>query len=139
MSQHHTGWPQPYRQMDAEPYWAALQEKRLTFQRCTECREPVWPAHSHCPDCGKRSLKWEESKGRGKVYSFSTIMRGPTPTWQAIVPYTVGFVEMDEGYYLFTQIEGAPEDIRIGDPVEVRFIERGEQTLPVFAPAARAE
>lgn len=129
------GWPQPYSQMDAAPYWAALQEERLTFQRCTECRETVWPANSHCPHCGKRALAWEHSKGRGKVYSFSTIMRGPTPAWQAIVPYTVGFVEMEEGYTLFTQFDCAPDAIRIGDPVTVRYIRRGDQTLPIFGPA----
>lgn len=127
------GWPQPYRLMDAEPYWDNLQKEQLTFQRCTECTEAVWPAHSQCPNCGTASLRWEPSKGKGKVYSFSTVLRGPTPAWQSIVPYTVGFVEMEEGYFLFTQIEAAAEDIAVGKPVEVRFIRRGEQTLPVFA------
>ncbi|WP_199087393.1 OB-fold domain-containing protein [Bosea sp. ASV33] len=129
-------WPQPYSQMDAAPYWAALQEEGLTFQRCTDCRETVWPAKSHCPNCGKRALVWEGSKGKGKVYSFSTIMRGPTPAWQAIVPYTVGFVEMEEGYILFTQFDCAPDAIKIGDAVSVRYIKRGEQTLPIFGPAS---
>lgn len=129
------GWPQPYPLPDAQPYWEALQREELTFQRCTECREPVWPAHSHCPDCGTRTLVWERSKGRGTVYSHSTVMRGPTPAWQAIVPYTVGFVEMEEGYFLFTQFEAAPKDIAVGTAVEVRFIRRGDQTLPVFVPA----
>jgi uncharacterized OB-fold protein len=127
------GWPQPYRLPDAEPYWRALQEHHLQYQRCTSCQLTVWPAHSYCPHCGVKSLVWLESSGRGKVYSFSTVMRGPTPAWQAIVPYTVGFVQMDEGYFLFTQIEGKPEAIAIGQPVRARFVKRGEQVLPVFA------
>lgn len=129
-------WPQPYRLPDAEPYWAALEEERLTYQRCGACSEVVWPAHSCCPHCSARSLAWEQSAGRGTVWSYSTVMRGPTPTWAAIVPYTVGFVELAEGYQLFTQIEAEPDAIEIGMPVEVRFVRRGEQTLPVFAPAA---
>ncbi|MDQ0382479.1 Zn-ribbon domain-containing OB-fold protein [Amycolatopsis thermophila] len=129
-------WPQPYRLLDAEPYWAALDEERLTFQRCDSCGEVVWPAHSYCPHCSFRGLRWEESGGRGTVWSFSTVMRGPTPVWTAIVPYTVGFVELAEGYRLFGQIEADPAVVEIGMPVEVRFVRRGAQTLPVFAPTS---
>jgi uncharacterized OB-fold protein len=128
-----TDWPQPYRQLDAEPYWQALQQEQLVFQRCAECKEAVWPAHSFCPHCSKRALVWEVSRGRGKVYSHSTITRGPSTIWASVVPYTLGFVELDEGYYLFTQIDGIPEEVKIGKAVEVRFIRRGEQMLPVFA------
>lgn len=130
------GWPQPYRQLDAAPYWAALQEKRLTFQRCARCSQAVWPATSHCPHCSAPDLVWEDSKGRGKVYSFSTVMRGPTPAWQAIAPYSVGFVEMDEGYILFTQFDCAPDAIAIADAVSVRYIQRGDQILPIFGPVS---
>ncbi|MGV9423310.1 Zn-ribbon domain-containing OB-fold protein [Streptomyces sp. NPDC003656] len=126
-------WPQPYRLMDAQPYWEALAEERLTFQRCADCAQAVWPAHSSCTHCGSAELSWERSSGHGTIYSYSTIMRGPTPVWSAIAPYTVGFVQLDEGYFLFTQIEGEPDDIEIGKEVSVRFVQRGEQKLPVFA------
>lgn len=126
------GWPQPYRLLDAQPYWEALSDGKLTFQRCTDCAQVVWPAHSFCTHCGSKAMDWAQSGGRGEVYSYSTIMRGPTPVWAAIVPYTVGFIRMDEGYFLFSQIEGDPDAIGIGKRVEVRFVERGEQKLPVF-------
>ncbi|MGE4242011.1 Zn-ribbon domain-containing OB-fold protein [Ramlibacter sp.] len=127
------GWPQPHRIMDAEPYWAALQEDRLTYQRCDTCTQAVWPPHGFCPHCSGRSLTWHTSKGKGKVYSHSTVVRGPTATWQKISPYTVGFVEMDEGYYLFTQFLAKPDDVVIGKRVEVRYEKRGTQTQPLFA------
>jgi len=127
-----TGWPQPYRLPDAEPYWSALQQQQLKYQRCAGCTLPVWPAHSHCPHCGSRSLNWETSSGRGTIYSYSTVARGPTPVWAEITPYTVGFVMLDEGYYLFAQIEGLPDEMRIGKPVQARFERRGEQMLPIF-------
>jgi uncharacterized OB-fold protein len=135
MTDHHSlhTWPQPYRLLDAQPYWEALSAERVTYQRCAGCALPVWPAHSLCPHCGSASLDWEQSGGRGEIYSFSTIMRGPTPVWADIVPYTVGFIAMDEGYFLFAQIDGEPDAIEIGKRVEVRFIQRGEQKLPVFA------
>jgi len=128
------GWPQPYAQLDAQPYWAALNASKLTYQYCTACQNPVWPAHSFCPHCGAapEQLEWRESSGRGAVYSYSTVMRGPTDAWAAIVPYTVGFIEMAEGYYLFSQINGDPDDIRIGQAVRVSYLRRGAQMLPVF-------
>ncbi|MYX42956.1 hypothetical protein GTW59_18080 [Streptomyces sp. SID89] len=125
-------WPQPYRLMAAEPYWQALSEEQLTFQRCADCARAVWPVHTYCTHCGSAGLSWERSGGHGTVYSYSTILRGPTPVWAGIAPYTVGFVEMDEGYFLFTQIEGDPDDIEIGKEVTVRYVQRGEQKLPVF-------
>ncbi|WP_434666120.1 OB-fold domain-containing protein [Paraburkholderia sp. A3BS-1L] len=127
-------WPQPYRLMDAEPYWAALSEEQLTYQSCEDCATAVWPPHSFCTHCGSKSLEWKRSSGRGTVYSYSTIMRGPTPVWAAIVPYTVGFIEMEEGYHLFSQIEGEPAAVAIGQRVSVRYVQRGEQKVPVFAP-----
>lgn len=126
------GFPQPYPLLDAEPYWQACDRHELTYQRCTECDAVAWPARSRCSECGRQSLQWRRSSGKGKIYSFSTVGRGPTPAWQAIAPYTVGFVEMDEGYFLFSQIEGAPEEMRIDRAVEVIFVKRGRQTLPVF-------
>ncbi|KVQ82632.1 hypothetical protein WK07_09400 [Burkholderia multivorans] len=128
-------WPQPYRLLDAQPYWDALAEDKLTYQRCTSCHEAVWPAHSFCTHCGAKSLDWTESSGRGEIYSHSTVMRGPTPVWAGIVPYTVGFIRMDEGYYLFAQIDAPAETIAIGQRVEVRFVQRGAQKLPVFVPS----
>jgi uncharacterized OB-fold protein len=128
------GWPQPYRLPDAEPFWAALQEERLTHQRCGHCKQVVWPAHSYCPHCSAQAPTWEASSGLGTVYSFSAVMRGPTPVWADITPYTVGFVEMAEGHFLFTQFDVPPEGLRIGQPVQARFIRRGAQTLPIFKP-----
>ena len=128
-------WPQPYRLLDAEPYWVALTGHRLTFQRCGSCRDAVWPAHWFCPHCGAGDLAWEESAGRGTVWSFSTVVRAPTPVFAGIAPYTVGFVRLDEGYHLFAQIDADPDAVAIDMPVEVRFERRGDQVLPVFAPA----
>ncbi|MFD6348418.1 Zn-ribbon domain-containing OB-fold protein [Streptomyces roseolus] len=128
-------WPQPYRLLDAEPYWEALADERLTFQRCGDCEQAVWPAHSFCTHCGSAALAWVRSAGHGTVYSHSTIMRGPTPVWAGIAPYTVGFVRLDEGYFLFTQIDEPPDAVEIGMEVSVRFVRRGAQVLPVFTRA----
>jgi uncharacterized OB-fold protein len=126
------GWPQPYGLPDAEPYWEGLAAGEIRYQHCTACSQPVWPAHSFCPHCGGGRPEWRVSKGRGAIYSFSTVVRGPTPAFASIAPYTVGFIEMEEGYFLFAQIEGTDEALRIGADVEAKLIQRGDQKLPVF-------
>ena len=126
------GWPLPLRLMDAEPYWEGLAAGEIRFQHCDGCQLPVWPAHSFCPHCGGKSLQWRKSTGQGTIYSHSTVVRGPTPAFASIAPYTVGFVEMEEGYFLFAQIDAAQEAIRVGVPVSAKLIDRGGQNLPVF-------
>ena len=32
----HDGWPQPYRLLDAKPYWEGLVAGQLKFKRCTD-------------------------------------------------------------------------------------------------------
>lgn len=127
-------WPQPYPLMDAEPYWAGLAEGKILFQRCRSCGANVWPAHGFCTRCSARELDWVPAAGTGEVWSHSTVMRGPTPTWQSIAPYTVGFIAMDEGYYLFSQIDVPADEVAIGLRVRAVIVTRGEQKIPVFVP-----
>jgi uncharacterized OB-fold protein len=52
------------------------------------------------------------------------------PVWTTIVPYTVGFVQLVDGYTLFAQIDGEPDAVAIGRPITTRFVQRGEQNSP---------
>ncbi len=64
------------------------------------------------------------------IWSYSTIMRGPTPVWSSIMPYTVGFIQMDEGYTLFSQIDGEPDAFAIGKRVTMRIVHAGRRRCP---------
>ena len=74
---------------------------------------------------------WEESKGAGSIYSYSVVHRPPSAVWRARSPYTIGLVRLDEDWFLFTEIEGKPEDMAVDKRVQVAFPER-EVPLPVF-------
>ena len=55
-------------------------------------------------------------------------------------PYISGVVTLDESVRVDARIEGVdsrkPEDIRIGMPLKVKFLHRGEkQTILAFEPA----
>ena len=66
------------------------------------------------------------SLGRGTVYSFSVVHRGPGP-FSAAVPFVVAYVELAEGPRVLTNIVGCePEEVHIGQPVSVVFCDTGE-------------
>jgi uncharacterized OB-fold protein len=67
------------------------------------------------------------------VFSFAVYRRTYHPGMPA--PYVVALVELDEGPRLITNIVGcAPEQVAVDMPVQLRFEEAGDFTLPRFAP-----
>ena len=92
----------------------------------------------NCPDCGSVNLDWEDSSGRGTVYTY-TIARRPTQrAFAEAGPYVIAVVELDEGPHVTTNIVGCdPEEVTIGMPVEVTFEpERDGVAIPLFQPAS---
>ena len=73
-------------------------------------------------------------KGRGKLAAFTTIRVAPTLMIQEGYgrdnPYCTGIVELEEGVKISTRILGIdaqhPEKIKIGTPLSLEFIHRGE-------------
>jgi uncharacterized OB-fold protein len=58
------------------------------------------------------------------------------PAFRPDVPYAVAIVELEEGFFLTTNIVGCPvEKVEIGMPVEIEYVDVTEQiTLPKFKP-----
>jgi len=56
------------------------------------------------------------------------------------VPYTIVVVELEEGWYMLSNLVGvAPEKVRVGLPVQVFFERRSDEiTLPLFRTAIDA-
>ena len=130
-----TGRPQtplPQPTQLSKPYWEACREGRLTVQRCKSCDGYVFIPQHCCGTCLSEDLEWVESSGKGTLYSFTTVYRPQQPTFE--VPYTVIVVELEEGYYMLSNLIGVePDEIKIGTPLEVFFEERSEEiSLPFF-------
>ena len=91
-------------------------------------------------------MVWVEMKGKGKLSAFTCIAVGPpfmiAEGYDRKHPYCSGVVELDEGVRVVARIEGVdatkPEDIKVGMPLTVRFLHRGEgdtrRTYLAFAP-----
>jgi uncharacterized OB-fold protein len=79
-------------------------------------------------------LAWEELSGDGKLLAFTTVHIAPTVMIEAGYgrenPYCAGIVQLEEGPAISGQILGVdptrPEEIEIGTPLRVSFIQRGE-------------
>ncbi|GAB6055464.1 Zn-ribbon domain-containing OB-fold protein [Methanobacterium alkalithermotolerans] len=104
------------------------QRYNLIGSKCLQCNKVFFPLRIVCPEC-RRKGKLENIKlsGKGKVYSYSVI-NTPTDEFKEIAPYAVAIVELDEGAKVTTQIvDCGPEDIQIGDEVEMVFRKIREQ------------
>jgi hypothetical protein len=87
-----------------------------------------------CPACYGEEMSWVELSGEGKLVAFTTVHIAPTAMIEAGYdrknPYCTGIVELAEGPAISAQILGVdptrPEEIEIGTPLHVAFVQRGD-------------
>lgn len=129
------GIPLPRPTALSRPHWEACRDGRLLVQRCADCGAYVFVPQPLCTRCTGARLEWVESAGRGSLYSYTVVHRPQRPEFA--VPYVVAIVELDEGFFLLTNlVDCLPERIEIGMRVEVAFRKMSDEiTLPLFRPA----
>ena len=134
MSRVSGGIPLPRPTELSRPHWDGCREGVLRVQRCRDCGTYVFIPQPVCTSCMGDGLEWVESTGRGTVYSFTRVHRPPRPAFE--VPYAVAIVELEEGWYMLTNIVECPvDDVEVGMPVEVTFRRMSEEiSLPLFRP-----
>ncbi len=128
--------PRPTPTPLSQAFWDATARGEFLIQRCRRCETAVFYPRYNCTACGSPELDSAPAAGTGSVYTF-TIARRPThPAFADRVPYVIAVVELDEGPHVTTNIVGcAPEDVRIGMPVEVTYEEPADGiALPLFRP-----
>jgi len=130
--------PLPALEPDTKAYWEACRAGRLAMMRCQACRWIIHPPRPVCSRCRSRDVKLEDLSGRATVVTYTVNHQRWMPGLE--VPYVIGVVGLAEqrGLRLTTNlVEVAPEDVKIGMPVRVRFREMSDEiALPVFAPDA---
>ncbi|MBN1316530.1 MAG: Zn-ribbon domain-containing OB-fold protein [Anaerolineales bacterium] len=115
-------------------FYRFLNEKKLMGSRCRSCGKLVAPPRPICSTCFGEEIEWVEMSGKGRLAAFTTIHIGPTAMLEAGYdrknPYCAGIVQLAEGPAVSAQILGfdptKPEEIKIGTPLSVVFVERGE-------------
>ncbi len=123
----------PEIQPELTEFWDASSEGKLLLKQCDDCKEYHFYPRLLCPFCHSEKTSWTEAKGTGTIYTYSVMRRG--------VPYAIGFVELDEGPRVLTNLVDCDLDtIKINQPVKVVFKQSGDEDhsgpfIPCFTPA----
>jgi len=128
-------------------YGRFLNEEKLMGSKCKKCGAFFVPPRPICIECYSSEMDWVEIKGEGKLAAFTCIAVGPPfmikQGYDRQHPYCSGVVELEEGVRVVARIEGVnttkPETIKVGMPLTVEFLHRGEgenlKTFLAFKPA----
>jgi len=114
-------------------FWTGGRDGELLIIRCTSCGYWIHPPTPRCPQCLSDAVEPQAVSGRGTVYSYTINRQAWVPGLE--VPFVIAMVELDDqpGLRLMTNIVDCPTDeVEIGMPAEVAFVERGEAFIPVF-------
>jgi uncharacterized OB-fold protein len=126
--------PDPIETPDTAFFWAGAARGELVALACAACGDLRHPPRPMCPACHSTKRVEKKLSGRGRVLSW-IFPRHPAPIGFAEPPI-VALVDLEEGIRLVSNlVEVAPDAIRVGLPVEVRFAPTaGGSQVPVFRP-----
>lgn len=130
--------PVPETQPWSEKFWEGTKQSKLLIQVCKDCKSKIFYPRKFCPECWSGNLDWIEATGKAKIFTFSTAYDMVEPKFTDELPYTIAYVDLDEGIRMMTRIvDCKPEDIHFDMEVEVVFHPRGDFMLPYFRPVKK--
>lgn len=132
-----TTTPQPVVNEVTEPFWTALNEHRISVQRCQQdgCGQVFLYPRVCCPYCHGDQLEWINVTGQGTIISHTTIYRAHHPGFEGQVPYVFAAIELAEGALIYAQLPGVPASgpSLVGRSVKALFQDQGG---PAAAPGS---
>ena len=117
----------------SQPFWDAVNEKRLVLQDCGSCDLLQYPPRRSCLQCcSAEKLAWREVEGKGHISSYILIEDGRLDRRMPDQPYNLAVVTLDEEPRInfYSNLPGVPADqVPVGAAVEVVFEECGPGQL----------
>ncbi len=130
--------PSPMPNLETREFWEGLDRGVFLLRRCDGCGNHIWYPRFVCPACHSTDTSWVESSGKGTVYTYTVVRRPPGGPWNEAVPFVVGYVELEEGPRVLSNIVDVdPNAVTVGMPVQVVYHKadnEGGGTLYRFAP-----
>ena len=117
----------------SRPYWDALREGRLTFQRCRACSHAWLPPRAECPECLAAEWEWAQASGKGRVISWVIYHHAYHEAFKERVPYNVALIELDEGPRLVTNVVNPEAGMKADRAVKLRIENEHGVALARFA------
>ena len=111
-------------------FWREIPNRyNLIGARCGNCNKILFPPRYICPFCRRMGkLEPYRLKRKGKVLSY-TVAHVAAEGFEDQVPYVLAIIELEDGPRLTAQITDCnPDEIKIGDEVEIVFRRMGEES-----------
>lgn len=99
----------------------ASEGPRLIGCRCDACGTLSFPKRSVCFSCGNRVLSEELLTPQGRLYSYTVVHVSSSRP----VPYTIGYIDLDDGVRLLATISGETDALRPDMPMTLRAEDKG--------------
>jgi uncharacterized OB-fold protein len=119
-------------------FWDGIARGELRMQRCRNCGRFQHYPKVLCRNCQSDDLGDDAVSGRATLYTWTIAVQPFHPFYVDRIPFILATVELEEqpGLMFMTQLVDCTEDdLRIGMPLEVKFVELSpELTLPFFRP-----
>jgi uncharacterized OB-fold protein len=97
-------------------------EPQLIGSKCLACGELFFPKKDKglCVHCQQKTLEEVKLSRRGKISSFTIVVRGPAGGfYKGPVPYAYGAVHLSDGVELYSLFTGNLDGLKIGMDVEL--------------------
>ncbi len=121
---------------DNKEFYRGWLRRRLLVNRCADCGTWHHPPRPVCPSCWSHDVVPTPVSGRGTVHLLIWLRQGPpAEDVDYSTPHPVVTVELEEQpglRYTSTVLDATMDDLAIGDPVELTWIERHGEPFPVF-------
>ncbi|MGH7797373.1 MAG: Zn-ribbon domain-containing OB-fold protein [Candidatus Binatia bacterium] len=117
-----------------ERFWQGAANEKLLLQKCKSCGKVQFFPRVACVECFGE-LDWIESKGTGKIHSFTLVRVPRNPAFKDEVPIYYIDVILDEGVIVESKLVGGnKEKVKIGDRVRAVFEQTHDPAikLPCF-------
>lgn len=89
--------------------------------KCQKCGKIHMPPRPVCNNCYSQDFTWTEVPSKGKLLTYTIIHVAPLQ-FQALAPYTVGIVQLENGLKLPGMISGVTENaLKIGMDLKIDF------------------
>ena len=125
--------PRPITDSLSKEWFEGAREGRFMIQRRNHDGGYQWYPRAHALGTLDSSVEWVDASGRGRVHTFTVVHYTANAEFAGDCPYVLAIVELDEGPRVTARIEECdPDVVRCGTPVEVRFRQDDDITLPYF-------
>ena len=117
-----------------QAFWEGAANGKFLLQKCRACGKVQFFPRVACVDCFGE-LDWIESKGTGKVHTFTLVRVPRNPAFKDDTPIYYINVILDEGVIVESRLVGASkEQVKMGDRVKAVFQETHDPKikLPCF-------